>query len=69
MDPEHIPILLNAGIGGVLLWLYVKQEGLVRELLRQLEVMRQEQWALLVTLVGEENAKQLSNGRVSERKE
>jgi hypothetical protein len=59
MDPEHIPIIINAGIGGVLLWLYVRQSAQVAELQRQLEVVRQEQWQLIVTLVGQEAADDL----------
>lgn len=59
MDPEHIPILINAGIGGVLLWLYNRQSGQVAELLAQLKEVRDQQWRLIVALIGEDAAKDI----------
>lgn len=56
MDPEHIPIILNMGIGGVLLYLYIRQEGRLMSLQAELTEVRRSQWALLVSLFGEEHA-------------
>lgn len=56
MDPEHIPILLNMGIGGVLLWLYLRQLETVKALQEELTEVRRAQWQLLVSLFGEEHS-------------
>jgi len=58
-----VPILINAGIGGVLLWLYVKQSQVVLRLQTELREVRREQWAFIVYLVGQEMAEQISNGQ------
>lgn len=67
MDPEHIPILINLGVGGVLLFLYLRQEERLIKLTDELADVRREQWALIVTLVGEDRAHEISNQQVKGR--
>lgn len=67
MDPEHVPILVNVGLGGVMLWLYVRLFAQVVELLAQLREVREQQWQLLITLIGEEAAQALSKRRAPPR--
>lgn len=56
MDPEHIPILVNLGVGGVTLYLYFRLFEYTKILTEELRQTRQEQWELIVELVGRERA-------------
>lgn len=56
MNPEHIPILINTGIGGVMLYLYFRLFEHLKSLTEELRQTRQEQWELIVELVGHERA-------------
>lgn len=60
MDPEHIPVLINMGIGGVLLFLYMRQSQQVSALQEELNEVRHAQWELIVSLFGEERAVSIS---------
>lgn len=56
MDPEHVPILINLGIGGVTLYLYLRLFEYVKTLTAELRQSREEQWELIKDLVGADRA-------------
>lgn len=56
MDPEHIPSLLNLGVGGVTLYLYLRLFTHVTLLTEELRQAREEQWELIKDLVGADRA-------------
>jgi hypothetical protein len=56
VNPHDVTVLINTGIGGVLLFLYLRQEGRIVALTQELSEVRRAQWQLLVSLFGEEHA-------------
>lgn len=56
MNVHDAAVLVNAGIGAVLLFLYMKQADRMDSLQRELSLVRANQWQLIVRLIGEEAA-------------
>lgn len=63
MDPEHIPIILNLGTSGILLYLYMHQMAVVKAMQEELRQVREEQWNFIVTLVGQDAANSIKSRR------